>query len=129
MVRHGADTDSPEGVFASPPDRVAALVDWGTSGDGSLSDSSSPASDRAAHAPGAAPEVPGYEITARLGEGAMGPVGGAVQRSPRREVALKLIAQGAVGSHRARLRFDREVELAARLEHSNVARVYDSGVT
>lgn len=30
--------DSPEGVFASPPDRVAALVDWGTSGEGDLAE-------------------------------------------------------------------------------------------
>lgn len=81
------------------------------------------------HARPEAAEVPGFEITGRLGEGAMGTVWRAVQHSTRREIALKLITQGAVGSHRARLRFDREVELAARLEHPNIARVYDSGMS
>jgi serine/threonine protein kinase len=51
-----------------------------------------------------------------------------VQLSTRREVALKLVAHGAVASRRSRLRFDREVELAARLEHPSIARVYDSGM-
>src|SRR5689334_11369328 len=100
MVRPDSHSDdSPEGVFAAPPDRVAALVDWGTSEDGFSEDLSNSGTGRASPAGGAPPDVPGYDITARLGEGAMGTVWRAVQRSTRREVALKLIAQGVVGSH------------------------------
>jgi serine/threonine-protein kinase len=43
-------------------------------------------------------------------------------------VALKVLAPGTFGSEKARLRFQREVELTARLEHPNIARIYDSGV-
>ena len=74
------------------------------------------------------PEVEGYEVTGRLGEGGMGVVWRAVQLSTRREVALKLLAAGRFHSDRARGRFEREVELSARLEHPNIARVYDSGL-
>ena len=77
--------------------------------------------------PGPPPEIEGYEITGRLGEGGMGTVWRAVQQSTSREVALKILA-GALGSQRAHTRFEREVELTARLEHPNIARVYDSGI-
>ena len=74
------------------------------------------------------PAVEGYEVTGRLGEGGMGVVWRAVQLSTRREVALKLLAAGRFHSDKARGRFEREVELSARLEHPNIARVYDSGL-
>jgi len=77
--------------------------------------------------PGPLPDIYGYEITGRLGEGGMGTVWRAVQQSTRREVALKILA-GGLGSQRAHTRFEREVELTARLEHPNIARVYDSGI-
>jgi serine/threonine protein kinase/Tfp pilus assembly protein PilF len=73
------------------------------------------------------PAIEGYHILDRLGAGGMGVVWRAVQSSTRREVALKLVSAAMFGSDRARLRFDREVELMARLEHPNIARVYDSG--
>jgi tetratricopeptide (TPR) repeat protein len=73
------------------------------------------------------PQIQGYELISRLGSGGMGTVWKAVQTSTHREVALKLMGASAFGSERARVRFDREVELMARLEHPNIARVYDSG--
>ena len=127
MGRLDDSAESSEGVFTARPDRVAALLDLGTSGEGDLSSAEGSPGATSAHDDGP-PEVPGYEITGRLGEGGMGTVWRAVQLSTRREVALKLVAHAAVGSHRARLRFDREVELAARLEHPHIARVYDSGM-
>ncbi len=78
--------------------------------------------------PAQTPQVEGYEITGRLGEGGMGTVWKAVQLSTHREVALKLLGGGAISSEKARMRFEREVELAAQLEHPNIARVYDSGL-
>ena len=74
------------------------------------------------------PEVPGYRITGRLGEGGMGTVWRAEQLGTRRDVALKILVAGTLGATRARRRFEREVELAAGLTHPNIARVYDSGL-
>ena len=74
------------------------------------------------------PQIEGYEILGPLGEGGMGIVWRAVQLSTRRPVALKLLRAGGFASLKARLRFEREVELAARLEHPHIARVYESGL-
>lgn len=80
------------------------------------------------HATPQVPHLDGYEVLAPLGEGGMGVVWRAVQLGARRQVALKLLSVHAVGSDRARKRFEREVELAARLEHPHIARIYDSGL-
>ena len=74
------------------------------------------------------PHVEGYEIIAKLGEGGMGVVWRAVQLGTRRTVALKLLSLAAIGSEQARLRFEREVQITAQLEHPNIARVYDSRI-
>ncbi|MDW8262337.1 MAG: serine/threonine-protein kinase, partial [Phycisphaerales bacterium] len=75
------------------------------------------------------PQIPGYEITAPLGRGGMGVVWRATQLATKRPVALKTIAAGLFASPRAAARFEREVELASRLNHPHIARVYDSGIT
>ena len=77
---------------------------------------------------GAFPSVEGYEITGRLGEGGMGVVWRARQLGTNRRVALKLLGAGRFASAKARMRFEREVELAARLNHPNIAGVFDSGI-
>jgi serine/threonine protein kinase len=74
------------------------------------------------------PEIEGYEVTGRLGEGGMGTVWRAVQLSTHREVALKLLSERRFASQKSRLRFVREVELTASLVHPNIARLYDSGL-
>ncbi len=74
------------------------------------------------------PQVEGYEITGLLGQGGMGTVWSAIQLSTHREVALKLLGRGGFSSEKARARFEREVELTARLEHPNIAGLYDSGL-
>jgi len=73
------------------------------------------------------PSIAGFEIQGLLGEGGMGTVWRARQLSTGRDVALKAMRPLAFASMRAKVRFDREVQLTARLEHPNVARVYDSG--
>ncbi len=73
------------------------------------------------------PKIDGYRILGVLGHGGMGDVFKALQLGTRREVALKLM-RGSSISERARARFDREVELTARLDHPNIARVFDSGL-
>ena len=74
------------------------------------------------------PAIEGYEITDRLGEGGMGTVWRAVQLSTRREVAMKFLGRHRFASKKSRARFEREVSLAAKLTHPNIARVYDSGL-
>ncbi len=82
---------------------------------------------------GAGPEPPairGYRIHAMLGEGGMGVVYRATQESTKREVALKVLKPVRLSpteSREAIRRFDREIRLAARLEHPFIARVYDAG--
>jgi len=75
-----------------------------------------------------APQIEGYQIIGKLGEGGMGTVWRAVQLSTNRQVALKLLNPAIIGSDKLRTRFEREVELAASLEDANIARVYDSGL-
>ena len=70
----------------------------------------------------------GYVKLNMLGEGGMGVVWKARQLATNRVVALKMISASYVGSERIRLRFGREVELAANLEHPFIARIYDSGL-
>ena len=74
------------------------------------------------------PEIRGYQVVEALGAGGMGMVYRAVQVSTGREVALKILKNSVVGSPNAVARFKREVQLAARLEHPNIARVYDADV-
>jgi len=75
-----------------------------------------------------------YLLLSRLGEGAMGIVYRAWQRSTAREVALKIlpVEPALVSSNpreyaEMRARFRREVQLAARIDSAFVARVHDSG--
>jgi len=74
------------------------------------------------------PEFEGYKLLDKLGEGGMGTVWRAIQLSTSREVALKAMSSRVFGSHKAQIRFECEVELSARLQHPNIARVYDSGL-
>ncbi len=70
-------------------------------------------------------ELGGYRLQRLLGEGAAGRVYLGEQQEPRRLVAIKVLRLAATA---ARKRFEREVELLAQLEHTNIARLYDSGV-
>ncbi len=87
-----------------------------------------PGSDKKEPSPATCPLIEGYEILDRLGEGGMGTVWRAIQLSTHRQVALKVLAGARFGSKKAQTRFEREVELCARLVHPNIARVYDSGL-
>lgn len=68
-----------------------------------------------------------FEIVGLLGEGGMGVVYEAVQRSPRRTVALKVIRQRSLHA-RIRRRFEAEADILARLHHPGIATIYESGV-
>lgn len=79
--------------------------------------------------PGAksAPErLPGYRLLSLLGEGGMGQVHLAYQESLRRLVAIKLLDKRLVDGAR-RVRFQREAEIVAALEHPNIVPVIELG--
>ena len=77
-------------------------------------------------APPALPESIGpFRILGLLGEGGMGRVYRALERSPPREVALKV---AGLPTRAALERFEREIELLAQLEHPGIARLYATGV-
>ena len=63
----------------------------------------------------------------RLGKGGMGVTWKAVDANLGRTVALKVVAANLLGSSQARTRFLREAQAAARINHPNVATVYQFG--
>ncbi|HET7506006.1 MAG TPA: protein kinase [Kofleriaceae bacterium] len=68
-----------------------------------------------------------YQIVRLLGEGGMGTVYQAQQRTMNRMVALKLIRPDVVGKHDAVARFHKEMMVTAKIEHPNTVRLYDFG--
>lgn len=71
-----------------------------------------------------------YRLGDLLGEGGMGAVYAAEQLEPvRRSVALKVIRASGRASERIVARFELERQVLALLEHPNIARLYDAGVT
>ncbi len=70
-----------------------------------------------------------YRLGELVGEGGMGRVYRAVQDQPiRRSVVIKLIKAG-MDSHEVIARFNAEREALSRLDHPNIARVLDAGLT
>jgi eukaryotic-like serine/threonine-protein kinase len=76
-----------------------------------------------------APEIPGYEIVRPIHAGGQGIVYEALQESTKRPVAVKLLLHGRYADKRARHRFEREIDLAASLDHPGIVAVFDSGRT
>ncbi|HEY3246372.1 MAG TPA: serine/threonine-protein kinase [Phycisphaerae bacterium] len=71
----------------------------------------------------------GYELTGELHRGGQGVVYRAVQRSTRRQVAIKVMREGPFAAVADVARFDREIEILARLEHPNIVGILDRGAT
>ncbi len=67
-----------------------------------------------------------YKIISVIGQGGMGCVFEAMQESPRRRVALKVIKPGS-SSKMALKRFEFEAQTLAKLQHPNIAQIYESG--
>lgn len=74
------------------------------------------------------PALPGYRLIRELHRGAQGIVYLAIQTSTKREVAIKVMREGPFAGPNDRARFEREVEILARLEHPNIVTIHDSGV-
>lgn len=70
-----------------------------------------------------------FEIRRLLGRGGMGAVYEARQKTLGRPVALKILPRELLRSQDFLERFQREARSMARMEHPNIARVYDHGIT
>lgn len=70
--------------------------------------------------------IGGYRLEAIIGRGGMGIVYRARQVSLDREVALKILAPEFAGDESFRVRFIREAQLAATIEHPNAITVYEA---
>ena len=74
-------------------------------------------------------DFPGYRVLEKIGEGGCGIVYRAAQNEPvRREVAIKVIKLG-MDTHSVITRFEVERQVLALMDHPNIARVFDAGVT
>lgn len=67
-----------------------------------------------------------YQISRIVGEGGMGVVYEAIQDSPRRTVALKVIRSGYASPSLLR-RFEHESQLLGRLQHPGIAQIFEAG--
>ena len=83
----------------------------------------------------ATPEKPGtmvagrYKLLEAIGEGGMGTVWMAEQKEPvKRKVAIKLVKAG-MDSAQVLARFEAERQALALMDHPNIAKVFDGGVT
>ena len=73
--------------------------------------------------------IEGYRIIRKLGAGGMGTVFLAEQFNPiRRNVAVKVIKKG-MDSEQVMARFEAERQALAMMDHPNIARVFDAGLT
>ncbi|HEU0037327.1 MAG TPA: protein kinase [Kofleriaceae bacterium] len=68
-----------------------------------------------------------YEVRGWIGEGGMGAVYRVHDREIDEEIALKVLRPALAATPEALVRFRREVKLARRVTHPNVARTYDLG--
>ena len=75
------------------------------------------------------PDIGGYEITRELSRGGQGVVYQALQKSTKREVAIKILLAGPYATDSAQRRFEREIELVAQLRHPDIISIFHSGTT
>ena len=71
-------------------------------------------------------DMPGYDLLDRIGEGGMGQVHRATQRSLGRTVAIKFLNPAPTGFSERSV-FNRESRLMAALAHQHVVTIYDCG--
>ncbi len=131
-----SDPDAPISTAIAPGEARpvgATPMLAGTDPDATSARASTAPAPRAARVPtgeGIGTAIAGrYTLVEVIGEGGMGAVYRASQTEPvRRQVALKLIKKG-MDSRAVLARFDAERQALALMDHPNIARIYDGGLT
>lgn len=70
---------------------------------------------------------PDYEIVSKLGEGGMGVVYSAIQKTLDRKVAIKAIKAGKATSEESRCKFFYEAQITSDLGHPNIVPIHEMG--
>ena len=73
------------------------------------------------------PDIPGYEVLCELGRGGMGVVFKARNIRLKRHVAIKTMLTGLYSTQAERLRFHREAQSFAAIDHPNIVRLFEFG--
>ena len=71
--------------------------------------------------------TPDYEIVSKLGEGGMGVVYSAIQKTLDRKVAIKAIKSGKATSDESRRKFFYEAQITSDLGHPNIVPIHEMG--
>src|SRR5947209_6939647 len=118
-----ADPSAPTGHYEASADRAKQTP-------APDAETEAPAAPPAsAGAPGPGMQIGPYRLIRELGAGGMGAVYLAEQDTPiRRQVALKIIKPG-MDSDGIVARFEAERQALTRMEHPNIAQVFDAGTT
>jgi serine/threonine protein kinase len=77
---------------------------------------------------GLSASIPGYTIVREIHRGGQGVVYLARQEGTGRQVAIKLMREGALARASERVRFEREIHVLATLDNPNIVTIHDSGV-
>ncbi|MGE3110082.1 MAG: WD40 repeat domain-containing serine/threonine protein kinase [Vicinamibacterales bacterium] len=70
--------------------------------------------------------IQGYRLLEEINRGSQGVVYRAVQERTKRIVAIKMLLGGSFASSKQRARFEREIEIAASLNHPGIVTIYDN---
>ncbi|MFA6044290.1 MAG: serine/threonine-protein kinase [Phycisphaerales bacterium] len=70
---------------------------------------------------------PNYTVAREIHRGGQGVVYLAIHKSTKRKVAIKVLREGPFASKKERIRFEREVDILAQLNHPNIVTIHDSG--
>lgn len=73
--------------------------------------------------------IPGYELIKQIHRGGQGVVYQALQLATKRRVAIKVMHDNRFSGSSGRARFEREVQILGQLNHPNIVRIHDSGLT
>lgn len=124
-------------VPAAEQDPLATYLPAGSSravdaGDASSQDASTNpkhamAGEAAARQPAGIPEIDGYRILRKLGQGGMGTVFLAEEEHLARQVAIKIVTQSFHESLSVRQRFEAEIRTLATLQHASIAQLFTAG--
>jgi serine/threonine protein kinase len=75
------------------------------------------------------PQIPGYRIIKKIGQGGMADVYLGVQEALDRQVAIKVLDPLLLRDEQFAARFIKEARTAARLDHRNIITIHDVGMT